>query len=281
MRKDSGESGRITSGAVENVRERPVMDQMKSAMPVLGRLAVVGMEALSAFARTGRMLSVESKTFTSDIGARQLRNRIQLKREEGRGLLTQKGRGFMAKAALFMENQNSPEMTRLKYARSDMTRSGCGLIAVYNALVYFGREGVSLPDLIAGAENRGAMVAGGKLGTSPVSLLRILREHGFVTRVGYSEAADNRILSDGEAAILMFLNNRRKPAEGLHFVFLSREEDGRWIIHNARGSGYHVSEGGSIDAVMRAIRPDGKASAMWLAGLSLPENQGKAAPDGE
>ncbi|MBQ4307914.1 MAG: hypothetical protein II759_04990 [Lachnospiraceae bacterium] len=243
------------------------MDRAKSAMPVLGRLAVIGMEALSAFARTGRMLSVESKTFTSDIGARKLENQISLKREESRGLLTQKGLGFMARAASFMENQNSPEMTRLKYARSDMTRSGCGLIAVYNALTYFGRESVSLPELIAGAEARGAMVAGAKLGTSPVSIRKILKENGLGADVGYTREADDRILASHDAAILMFLNNREKPAEGLHFVFLSKGEDGNWIIHNARGSGSHTAEGPDIGAVMRAIRPDGKASAMWLAGL--------------
>ena len=247
------------------------MDRSKPAMPFLGRLAVIGMEALSALSRTGRMLAVESKTFTSEISARRLENQISMKGEEAKSLLTEKGLSFMAKAASFMENQNSPEMTKLKYARSDMTRSGCGLIAVYNALTYFG-EKASLPDLIDQAERKGAMVAGAKLGTSPVSLMRILRENGFTAEVGYTREADNRILSEYTAAILMFMNNRGRPGEGLHFVFLSRD-GGKWNIHNARGSGRYVADGGDIDTVMKAIRPDGKAAALWLAGLKRREKQ--------
>ncbi len=147
--------------------------------------------------------------------------------------------------------ENQAEWGSIKYGwfpKSNMAYSGCGVIAVWNVLEYFGRNprvgtAAVLANLIGDFEKMGA-VFGGAFGTSAYAVFFYLRK--YFGRIGFTLSKRKSSLdSFGEryqAFVVTTLNDAKNPARGLHIVCITRDQRG-FSIHNAykkTRTGYYV-----------------------------------------
>ena len=123
------------------------------------------------------------------------------------------------------------------YKRSDMARSGCGVIAVWNLLHYFKRlprigAPAAFSNLIYDLE-RTATVLGGALGTSVIPIFFYLKKY-FKT-VHMSPRFNHEYTEDfgkkHDAFIVIAINNIAKPLDGMHLVCITKDRFG-YMIHN-------------------------------------------------
>lgn len=126
----------------------------------------------------------------------------------------------------FIENQPAPVWREVRIGATDMQRAGCGVIAVYNALVALG-EPADLPTLIAGFERDGIMLAG-EFGTDPWRIAAFLRSCGFTVR--RLDPHDEG--TQAPVVVTTFWNDAGSIRGGAHTVALTREPDGRLRSHN-------------------------------------------------
>ena len=126
----------------------------------------------------------------------------------------------------------------IKFGISDMSYSGCEIMATYNALKALG-EPVSeqtVVDLIAMYEADGA-VFGGKFGTSPYAVENYFRDQGYdvMTTASQDTAEINKIGEYCDTVIVNAYNNKSDITDMIHTVSITKDEEGTYSVHN----GYH------------------------------------------
>ena len=123
------------------------------------------------------------------------------------------------------------------YKRSNMARSGCGVIAVWNLLHYFKRiPGIGAPaafsNLIYDME-RCATVFGGALGTSVIPIFFYIKK--YFKHVHMSPRFSREYADDfgrrHDAFIVIAFNNISRITDGMHLVCITRDKYG-YMIHN-------------------------------------------------
>ncbi len=137
----------------------------------------------------------------------------------------------------FIENQ--AEWGRIVFGagkKADMAHSGCGIIAVYNALKALG-EKVS-PDmmamLISSFERHGAIFRG-TLGTAPNAIYDYFNENGYDT-VQTDSSDTNKLNEIGVAydvAIVTVYNDKYDITEQIHTICITKDSDKEYVLHNA------------------------------------------------
>lgn len=155
----------------------------------------------------------------------------------------------------------------VKFGISDMSYSGCEIIATYNALKALG-EPVSeqtAVDLIAMYENNGA-VLGGKFGSSPYAIEDYFREQGYdvMTTTSQDPSIINKIGEDCDTVIVNAYNNKDDITAMIHTVSITKEE-GTYSVHNAyyvdSNNNYAAKDGyGTLQEAIDAISRDESAS---------------------
>lgn len=146
-------------------------------------------------------------------------------------------RGDVLSFPHFIENQ--AELSDIIYGRNrkaagSMAFSGCGVIAVWNAMMSLGmnRSGGDFLDMISEFERRYA-VAGGKFGSVPSAAANIFKSRGYTPEVTYTR---NRKKLDGlgkchDVFIVTAFNDRRDIRKMLHTVCIEKKDEG-FVIHN-------------------------------------------------
>lgn len=137
----------------------------------------------------------------------------------------------------FIENQ--AEWDKIVFGtgkKANMAHSGCGIIAVYNALKALG-EKVS-PDmmamLISSFERHGA-IFNGRLGTAPNAIYDYFIEKGYDTIQTDSNTIDsfNEIGAAYDVAIVTIYNDKYDITEQIHTICITKNSDNEYMIHNA------------------------------------------------
>lgn len=143
----------------------------------------------------------------------------------------------------YIENQSQWGNIRFGNGKkSDMARSGCGIIATYNALAAL-HESVS-PDVMAGLissfEWDGA-VFDGDFGAAPGAIYDYFKDDGFdavMTAKRDIKAIDD-IGKNYDVVIVTAYNDKDDITEMVHTVCMNRTESGGYVVHNA----YHIIGG--------------------------------------
>lgn len=149
----------------------------------------------------------------------------------------------------YIEDQN--KYTDMSYGAVSMRYSGCEIIAVYNAFRYiFGREFLTLPELIADFEQNG-MVLNGWWGTSPKAIKKYVSSKGLKT-MGYHDKDMLNKLQNKNCVILTFYNDGRDIMHAVHTVCVARESDG-YYGHNIYGTGKIVGPFDSLETLFGSI----------------------------
>lgn len=162
----------------------------------------------------------------------------------------------------------------IKFGISDMSYSGCEIMATYNALKALG-EPVSeqtVVDLIAMYEADGA-VFGGKFGTSPYAVEDYFRDQGYdvMTTASQDTAEINKIGEYCDTVIVNAYNNKNDITDMIHTVSITKDEEGTYSVHNGyhkdRKNNYVVNGGyGTLQEAIDAISTD--PSSIDVIGIS-------------
>lgn len=151
--------------------------------------------------------------------------------EEQAGL--QGGVPFFQPSA-YIENQRL--WRKVNFGRDyTMSYGGCEIIAVYNALLSLGKElsAKEMAELISHFERRGA-VRGGLWGVAPQAVKPYFKRNGYHVKKTWSrkEKTINRIGEKSDTLIVFSYNNGRDIFDGMHTVNISKEEEGKFHVHN-------------------------------------------------
>ena len=119
----------------------------------------------------------------------------------------------------FLNGQATEELSGLRYGLSTVGKTGCGTLAVYNALLMLGHP-EPLPKIIREMELY-CCSCFGFLGTMNLMLPIFFRRRGISCRLRFSY----RKAFESRYAVVAFWT-KRPVFSGAHIVFLTRENDG-------------------------------------------------------
>ena len=140
-----------------------------------------------------------------------------------------------------VNGQGLDPYARIPFGRYDIARSGCAVIAAYNALCVL-RDPIPFSRAVSWFERCGS-ICRGALGVHPLAVRDLLRSRGHDTRVLYAaRVKDLSALDDAfrgaDAAVLTFWNGPAVRSPGgawtrAHTVALAHSERGA-VVYNAR-----------------------------------------------
>lgn len=128
-----------------------------------------------------------------------------------------------------VNGQGLPPVRDMRYGAVDMARSGCGVIAVYNALVLLG-EPYCLCDVIAWGD-RHAAVLFGLLGTFPSAAKGLFRRLGCEVAAVRDPRAMDACARKADVCLFTYWNRRGSVRRGMHTV-CARWRDGGLEVYN-------------------------------------------------
>ncbi|MCR5179090.1 MAG: hypothetical protein K6C95_08940 [Lachnospiraceae bacterium] len=178
-------------------------------------------------------------------------------RRGGEGLPEKKSHNAFA----FIEDQR--RRTDERFGRSSVSRAGCEVIALYNALgILNGFEMIGFSSLV-GIFGKAGMALFGLFGTSPRALYRWLFANGFNAVSSDKTDEFDKIAQESTCAILSYYNDRNDIRKGVHTVCLSRQENA-FVAHNLTEDGHQSGPYASVSSMLNAL---GAASGLYLIGL--------------
>ncbi|MBO5228056.1 MAG: hypothetical protein J6B39_03580 [Lachnospiraceae bacterium] len=177
----------------------------------------------------------------------------------------------------FVENQSQWRDVHFG-SKYTMAYGGCGIFAVYNALIALGKkpDGSDMVKIISELERSGA-VWGGKLGIAPYGMRKFFVRRGYRTHICYSrDKSVIGILGETyDTFIVTVYNDAKNIFRFVHNVSITKDERGRFRGHNcykrrmlANGDSIFVSDGphpGLWEAIHRMS--DGKAEILSVIGI--------------
>lgn len=136
----------------------------------------------------------------------------------------------------FIENQK--EWKKIKFGqgkRTNMEYSGCGIIAVYNALVALGinPDIDTMVGLISGFELDGAVMNGG-FGISPMSVRKFFIKEGYDVNMITTKNKEkiDRFGEQHNVFVATVYNDKKDILEMLHTVCITKDSGNKYIVHN-------------------------------------------------
>lgn len=145
--------------------------------------------------------------------------------------------GFWNVPETYIENQSEWGNIRFGVGRRlSMSYAGCEIIATYNARKALG-EPLSkqyMAELISAYEARGAALWGA-FGVTPTAIAAYFKKNGFEVRTadGADEAAVEEIAGSHKVMIATAYNDKNDITEQIHTVCITKNRDGKFVIHNA------------------------------------------------
>ena len=152
----------------------------------------------------------------------------------------------------------------MRYGKVSMAYAGCEIIAVFNAFSYLTGEMPRLDRLISAFRKNGVSF-NGRFGTSPLSLVRFLRRHGFGTAAAYSKQEMEALAAFYPALILVYYNDGDDIGAMVHTVFISKEK-GLMTAHNAGAGGKAGPSAGNLTELIGKLA-GGRAREILLIGI--------------
>lgn len=129
-----------------------------------------------------------------------------------------------------INGQGRPVYRDLLYGIVDIGWSGCGLVALYNAMYLLGKP-VSLSGIIHWADSSGASILFGVFGTSMNKIKEYLSKNSFETK----EVKDDfdRYIREYGIAILEYWNDKSDILKGKHIVCIEyQKKNNRVMVYN-------------------------------------------------
>lgn len=149
----------------------------------------------------------------------------------------------------FIENQR--EWNTVKFGRAGMDKTGCEIIATYNAKLALGETMTEkdMVELISTYENRGAVLLG-NWGTAPTAIYDYFVSQGYETamEMNFHKETIHAMEEKYETFILSFFNDENRVSEGIHTINISKK--GRtYSNHNVykRNTDGYISDDGHTD----------------------------------
>ena len=124
----------------------------------------------------------------------------------------------------FIFSQRSKAVANMRFGLKPIWYNGCGIIAVYNALLLLGFQ-FDLRNIADYFERRGKMLWG-LFGTKPWSIGGFFKKNGFKIRLCRWKKADNGVY------VIAVWNKR----PGMHYMAVKKDDDGIRVYN-----GYHSS----------------------------------------
>lgn len=145
--------------------------------------------------------------------------------------------GFWRLPEAYIENQSEWENIRFGLGRRlSMSYAGCEIIATYNARKALGGSLSKqfMAELISAYEARGAALWGA-FGVAPTAIAAYFKKIGYEVRTadGADEAAVGEIAKNHKVMIATAYNDKNDITEQIHTVCITKNRDGRFVLHNA------------------------------------------------
>ena len=137
----------------------------------------------------------------------------------------------------YIENQDQLESIQYGKGKSNMSYSGCEIIATFNALRAIG-EGEKLEDLISAYEKDG-MTLNGQFGTAPGAILSYFQKKGYPCEMisEFSPEILAEFSKKYETFIATVYNNENDITSMIHTVSITKDHneggDDSFSVHNA------------------------------------------------
>lgn len=113
--------------------------------------------------------------------------------------------------------QNMDILKQMKYGSKRVDETGCGVIALHNALVLLGKKS-DFSKLIYELESNGKLILNGALGTDPTAAEYVAQKYELSFSV-FSDVNELNKLKDGQGVVVMtFWNEKGNITAGVHTV---------------------------------------------------------------
>ena len=137
-----------------------------------------------------------------------------------------------------INGQGLPPVKDMRYGIVDVARAGCGVIAVYNALLLLGNPH-PFPDVIAWGDQKAAAVFG-LLGTLPWKAKHLFQRLGYTVTAVKDEALFDRHVQNADVWLFTFWSQKGSIRQGMHTVCL-QYRSGAIDVYNLANSRAGVS----------------------------------------
>ncbi|WP_408070835.1 hypothetical protein [Butyrivibrio sp. JL13D10] len=188
---------------------------------------------------------------------------VETHRNENERLLSGKS-GKLFVPGRLIENQNLwSDIMFGSHIKSNMSYSGCEIIATYNALVCLGNMNIGLPALISYFERKGVTLKGG-FGITPTAPAEYFKKMGYEVKRNTcrKKIVLDKIGDEYNVFLVTFYWNRENIKNQLHTVCISREADGFYIHNNyCRSNDGEFMRQGAYHTLGDAIYGVGKTAA--------------------
>ena len=143
---------------------------------------------------------------------------------------------YIPKAGSYIENQS--EWGNVKFGcspNSDMSYSGCEIIATYNALSALGENtsADTMVNLISSYEKNGAALYG-EFGVAPNAIERYMKNAGYQVQstISLDQGKINEIGENSDVIIATVYNNKNDITGEIHTVCITKTQGGNYMAHN-------------------------------------------------
>ena len=134
----------------------------------------------------------------------------------------------------YLEDQRHEAVSRIPYGKGNISGNGCGILAAYNVLRYFGIR-AELTELVEWFEKNGEALFG-KAGILPKSLAAFFRQQGLSCEmrcVSEGEELPYQAGDQGDVFVLLF-HPKKDPVHMHYAALIPEKEGGRYDIKNAQ-----------------------------------------------
>lgn len=125
----------------------------------------------------------------------------------------------------FIFDQGTKEVEAFRYGKENAGKSGCGPIAVYNAL-RLREKAPNLATLIDQFEHQKSLVLSGAFGTDPNSIPPVLSQYGIDVQTYRDFAGITGAMKMGDVAVMLIWNDRENVQKGVHYFTVQRAGNG-------------------------------------------------------
>lgn len=148
-----------------------------------------------------------------------------------RSLLARKNRAFNERCdpSGIINGQGLPPVCGLRYGVTNMAHAGCGIIAIYNALLLLDNPS-PLRDVAAWGDLHASNLLG-LLGTFPWKAKRLFRQLGYTVDAVRDRALYDARAREADVCLFSYWNRRRNPFQGMHTVCV-RYQAGALEVYN-------------------------------------------------
>ena len=165
---------------------------------------------------------------------------------------------------------NQGKLAHIKYEKSDIGKTGCIPIAIYNVMVLKGKkpldqalamevkdkgfEGVEFEDIVEDVRALKAPLFGGRMGTDPYMIDEILRGYGIESEELTDRRSLSKAMEDAECGSLFLItqwNDMRRPLKGIHAYVVQKHANDRWACYNHVYRDYPTKAAGLTEMIGR------------------------------